>query len=128
MAASGVLTTIRALGRDHGLRPFHEGDTFYRHGDPGDALYAVAEGTVRLRWNSGGGFEDIGPGGCFGLGALVHPEHTHHGTARALSDGSLLVMTRPAFLFALQELPMFALEIIDDLEQRLQRHKRALPR
>jgi CRP-like cAMP-binding protein len=41
----------------------------------------------------------------------------------ALCNSELLEMNREEFLFAMQELPMFSLEMMDDLEQRLQRLK-----
>jgi CRP-like cAMP-binding protein len=67
--------------------------------------------------------EIIGPGSCFGVGALVDPDHRRFGTAVAMADTELLVMNRQEFLFAMQELPMFGLEMLHDLEQRLQRLK-----
>ena len=41
----------------------------------------------------------------------------------AVRDSELLEMNREEFLFAMQELPMFSLEMMYDLEQRLQRLK-----
>ena len=64
--------------------------------------------------------EVIGPGSSFDFGALVDSEHRRLGTAVALCDSELLEMNRAEFLFALQELPMFSLEMLHDLEQRLQ--------
>ena len=65
----------------------------------------------------------IGPGSSFGAGALVDPERRRFGTAVAVRDSKLLEMNREEFLFAMQELPMFSLEMLHDLEQRLQRLK-----
>ena len=45
------------------------------------------------------------------------------GTATALSDADLLEMNREEFLFAMQELPVFGLEMLHDLEQRLEQLK-----
>jgi len=42
-----------------------------------------------------------------------------YGTATALQDTQLLELDREEFLFALQELPMFALEMLHGLEERL---------
>ena len=55
--------------------------------------------------------------------ALVDPEHRRFGTSVAVRDSELLEMNREEFLFAMQELPMFSLEMLHDLEQRLQRLK-----
>ena len=77
---------------------------------------------MQLNWGDDG-VEIIGPGSSFGIGALVDPEHRRFGTAVALCDSELLEMNREEFLFALQELPMFSLEMLHDLEQRLQKIK-----
>jgi CRP-like cAMP-binding protein len=50
----------------------------------------------------------------------VDPEHRRFGTAAAMADTELLEMNRQEFMFAMQELPMFGLEMLHDLEQRLQ--------
>jgi CRP-like cAMP-binding protein len=77
---------------------------------------------VQLNWGDDG-VEIIVPGSSFGIGALVDPEHRRFGTAVALCDSELLEMNREEFLFAIQELPMFSLEMLHDLEQRLQQLK-----
>jgi CRP-like cAMP-binding protein len=41
----------------------------------------------------------------------------------AISDAELLEMNRQEFLFAMQELPVFGLEMQHDLEQRLEQLK-----
>jgi len=116
------LNTIAALAgkRDHLC--LKKGDVLFQSGEPGDNLYAVVSGEVQLNWGDHG-VEIIGPGSSFGVGALVDPEHRRFGTAVARCDSELLEMNREEFLFAMQELPMFSLEMMHDLEQRLQRLK-----
>jgi CRP-like cAMP-binding protein len=116
------LNTIAALAgkRDHLC--VNQGDVIFQHGELGDKLYAIVSGEVRLYWGDHG-VEIIGAGSSFGVGALVDPEHRRFGTAVALCNSELLEMNREEFLFAMQELPMFSLEMMDDLEQRLQRLK-----
>jgi CRP-like cAMP-binding protein len=65
----------------------------------------------------------VGAGSSFGVGALLGPEHRRFGTTVAICDSELLEMNRGEFLFAMQELPMFGLEMMHDLEQRLQKRK-----
>jgi CRP/FNR family transcriptional regulator, cyclic AMP receptor protein len=113
------LSTFRSLAHGRDLRPMHLGEVIFSAGDPGDSLYGVVEGSVRLEWDEGRQSETVGPGSSFGVGALVDADHRRFGTATALSDGALLVMNREQFLFALQELPMFALEMLHDLDSRL---------
>jgi CRP-like cAMP-binding protein len=52
------------------------------------------------------------------VGALVDPEHLRYCTATALTDVRLLPMNREQFLLAVQELPMFAIEMLHDLDER----------
>lgn len=113
------LNTIAALAGDRVSSRVNQGDVIFRAGDIGDKLYGVVSGQVQLSWG-GDHVETIGPGSCFGVGALVDPEHRRFGTAVALCDSELLEMNRDEFLFAMQELPMFGLEMLHYLEQRLQ--------
>ena len=119
------LSTIAALSGSRATRQVMAGDIIFQPGDLGDVLYGVVSGTIALTWGSDLS-ETVGPGGCFGVGALVDPEHRRFGTATALTDAELLEMDRPEFLFAVQELPMFGLEMLHDLETRLQQLKRSV--
>jgi CRP/FNR family cyclic AMP-dependent transcriptional regulator len=116
------MSTIRALAGKRDLSSVKQGDIIFRQGELGGKLYSVVSGVVQLNWGDDGE-EIIGPGSSFGIGALVDPEHRRFGNAVALCDSELLEMNRDVFLFALQELPMFSLEMLHDLEQRLQKIK-----
>jgi CRP/FNR family cyclic AMP-dependent transcriptional regulator len=118
------LNTIAALAGKRDLSRVRQGDIIFRKGELGDKLFCVVSGGVQLNWGDDR-VETIGPGSSFGIGALVDPEHRRFGTAVALYDSELLEMNREEFLFALQELPMFSLEMLHDLEQRLQKIKGA---
>lgn len=124
MESSGnlELSTIAALAGERAPCRVREGEVIFQDGDLGDKLYGVVSGQVQLRWGEDR-VEMIGPGSCFGIGALVDAEHRRFGTAQAVSDCELLMMNREEFLFAMQELPMFGLEMLHDLEQRLQKLK-----
>ena len=115
----GAIDTMRILAKSRPLRILKAGEVIFSSGELGDCLYGVVEGTVKLAWDSDGSFETIEAGSCFGVGALVQPEHRRFGTATALTDTQLLVMNREEFLFALQELPMFGLEMLHALDDRL---------
>lgn len=125
-SASMEERTFRLLAEGRPLRQVRAGDVIFRSGDLGDCLYFVVEGAIVLVWEPGGLSETLGPGCSFGVGALVDPEHRRMGTATALSEGQLLVMNREQFLLAVQELPMFALEMLHDLDQRLRQLKSRL--
>lgn len=116
--------TIAALAGDHPSRRVEAGAFLFQPGERGDRLFAVVNGEIQLTWG-GDQAEVFGPGSCFGVGALVDPEHRRFGTAMALVDSEIIEMDRGQFLFALQELPMFALEMLHDLETRLRSLKRS---
>lgn len=122
MTTSPELNTIAALARHREPRKIRTGDVIFRAGEPGDCLFGIVSGSIQLSWGSDR-VETLGPGSCFGAGALVDPDHCRFGTATALTDAELLEMNREEFLFAMQELPMFGLEMLHDLEQRLQQLK-----
>ena len=114
------LNTMAALAGKRALISVKQGDIIFEDGELGDKLYGVVSGEVQLNWGDHG-VESIGAGSSFGVGALLGPEHRRFGTALALCDSELLEMNREEFLFAMQELPMFGLEMLHDLEQRLQK-------
>lgn len=88
-------------------------------------MFGLLEGTVRLSWNADADHEDIRAGDVFGAGALVTQDHRRFGDARALTACKLLVMNREKFLFAVQEAPMFAIELLGSIDQRLRDLKAA---
>lgn len=117
-----ILRSMESLASHLDLREVAAGEVIFAAGDPGDCCFGLLAGQVRLSWgdSSPSRVELLGPGRCFGEGALVQANHTRHGTAVALEPTRLLVMNQQAFLFALESLPMFALEVLASLEGRLQ--------
>ena len=82
-------------------------------------MFGLLEGTVELTWNGESGHETIQAGDVFGAGALVTHDHRRYGNAQAVTPSRLLVMNREKFLFAVQESPMFAIELLGSIDQRL---------
>lgn len=115
----GALTTMRLLARNRELRTIPAGGVIFRAGDQGDSVFGIVDGAVRIDWTGGRESEILGPGCSFGVGALVGSQHRRFGTATALQESQLLELDREEFLFALQELPVFALEMLHGLEERL---------
>lgn len=112
-------TTMATLAGNRQSRQVKAGDVLFRSGDQGNTMYGVVNGEIELDWGEDH-IEVLGAGSCFGAGALADLEHRRFATATALTDSDLLEMNREQFLFAMQELPMFALEMLHDLELRLQ--------
>lgn len=114
-----ILRSLQSLA-DHGSeRTFSPGEVVFSAGEAGDSFFGVLAGEVRLAWGDGSRCELLRPGQCFGEGALVQRSHTRHGTATATEPTRLLVIDRPTFLFAMETLPMFSLELLASLEGRL---------
>ncbi|WP_216904556.1 cyclic nucleotide-binding domain-containing protein [Synechococcus sp. CCY 9618] len=120
-----ALDTMRALADRGEVKDVEAGATIFRSGEPGDCMFGLLEGTVRLSWNADAGHEDIRAGDVFGAGALVTLDHRRYGDARAVTPCKLLVMNREKFLFAVQEAPMFAIELLGSIDQRLRDLKAA---
>jgi CRP-like cAMP-binding protein len=119
------LRTMASLAGTRSPRSVKAGEIIFQDGDPGNTFYGVLQGEIELSWG-GDRVETIGPGSSFGAGALADPGHRRFGTATATADSELLEMDRQEFLFAMQELPMFGLEVLHDLEMRLQTLKQSL--
>ena len=115
-----ALHTIQALAGSLAVRLVHAEELLCQAGEPGDSIYCVLAGEIQLIWPDGGR-ENFLPGQVFGVGALVEADHRRHGTARAVRDSEVIEMNREEFLFALQETPMFALQLLASLEERLRR-------
>ena len=116
------MTTMATLANSRTPRKLAAGDFVYRDGEQGNTLFGVVSGEIEL--SSGGtATEVIDAGSSFGAAALLDADHRRFGSAKALTDAEILEMNREEFLFAMQELPMFGLEILHDLEMRLQKLK-----
>jgi len=117
-----ALDTMRALAGKGEVINLKSGDVLFQTGETGTTMYGILEGSVRLTWTDSSGFEgheDIPVGHVFGAGALVMGDHQRLGTATASSDSRLIVMNREKFLFAVQEAPMFAIELLASIDERL---------
>ncbi|QVV68153.1 MULTISPECIES: Crp/Fnr family transcriptional regulator [unclassified Synechococcus] len=118
-----ALDTMRALASQGEVLDVPAGQLIFGSGETGDCMFGVLEGSVELSWNDDGGQEVIQAGDVFGAGALVTPEHRRYGNAKALNDCRILVMNREKFLFAVQESPMFAIELLGSIDKRLRQLK-----
>ena len=123
-----ALDTMRALANEAEVIVFEPGEIVFHSGDSGSCMYGLLEGTVRLSWNNGENHETINAGDVFGAGALVTEDHRRFGEATALSRCRVLEMNREKFLFAVQESPMFAVELLGSIDERLRKLKGCLSR
>jgi CRP/FNR family transcriptional regulator, cyclic AMP receptor protein len=98
------------------------GDVIFEIGQPGNVMYGVIEGSVDLVVK-GKVVETILTGDVFGEGVLVHPSKVRASTAIAQTACKLACLDEKRFLFAVQNTPMFAVEIMRSFSERLRRLK-----
>ena len=117
-----ALDTMLSLASKSEVITLSRGSVLFQPGETGTTMFGLLEGSIRLTWtgkHGREGHEDIPVGHVFGAGALVMEDHKRLGQATAMSDSRLIEMNREKFLFALQETPMFALELLASLDERL---------
>ena len=117
-----ALDTMRALASQAEVITLQTGDVLFKAGEKGETMFGILEGSIRLIWTDASGHEgheDIPVGHIFGSGALVMDDHCRLSTATATSVSRLIVMNREKFLFAVQETPMFAVELLASIDARL---------
>ena len=108
LAQVGLISTEE--GRD-------QGDLIFSEGEAGDALYLVISGQVRVHRDDRV-IAELGERECFGEMALLDAA-PRSATVTALSDVSLLKITREDFQEIMAEKPEIAMGIIKVLTRRL---------
>jgi CRP/FNR family transcriptional regulator, cyclic AMP receptor protein len=112
-----AVETISIFQRQPEPKVFATGQVIFEEGQPGDVMYGVLEGEVEISVN-GKVVETIKVGDVFGTGALIGINNRTY-TAIAKTDCKLAFLNEQRFLFAVQETPMFALEVMRSYSQRL---------
>ncbi|MGB1775897.1 MAG: Crp/Fnr family transcriptional regulator [Synechococcus sp.] len=123
-----ALDTMRTLASQGEVVALQAGEVLFAAGDVGASMYGILEGSIRLTWIDDlghQGHEDISCGHVFGAGALVMDGHQRLSTATATEDCRLIEMNREKFLFAVQESPMFAIQLLASVDERLRDLKQA---
>jgi CRP-like cAMP-binding protein len=93
------------------------GDDVFLEGDPGDSLYLVLEGKVRVH-SGGKTISELGARECFGEMAILDAA-PRSASVTAISDTSLLKVSREDFQDIMAEKPQIASGIIRVLTRRL---------
>jgi CRP-like cAMP-binding protein len=109
------------------LRPrrFRKGETIFHAGDPGDALFLIATGTVKITIPPVDGSEPailttIGPGGFFGELSLLDGA-PRSATAVALDATETHVLRRDAFEALVDEQPAIGRRLLTTLAGEIRR-------
>lgn len=84
---------------------FVEGEEFAREGELGDQFYILVTGSVAVS-RSGVRVASLGPGGCFGEGALLSQER-RSATVKAESSGRIFVLAGIEFREIIERYPEF---------------------
>jgi hypothetical protein len=101
------------------------GTTIFEEGTSGAEMFGIVEGEVDMRLPNGA-VHRLGPDDTFGEMAIVDAS-PRSATAVAVTDTKLAVIDRHRFLFLVQETPMFALQVMSSLAERLRAANSSLP-
>jgi len=105
------------LFENHPEQLLKAGEILFREGDPGEVMYGILSGEIEMTLR-GKVVETLSPGDALGERALVHEDHRRFCTAIAKTEAKVAVMDRERFLFAVQQTPMFALELLRSYSER----------
>ena len=118
-----------ALREAMGEVSLRRGETLFHEGEPGDRLYLVLEGKVKLGHRSADGRENLlailGPGELLGELTLFDPG-TRTATATAVASTRLLELQHDPFMHLVDTRPELAKHMLRALAQRLRRTNEAL--
>ena len=117
--------TVEIFQTSPSPKTFVAGETIFVNGDSGNVMYGLVEGEVEISLN-GKVLETIYQGDIFGEGALVHLDSKRASSAIAKTDCKLAFMERKNFLFAVQQTPMFALEVMRSYSDRIRRLRQSV--
>ncbi len=119
------IKTIELFQKPPSPKTFLIGEVIFREGERSDLIYGVITGSVEISVK-GKVVETIEKGDLFGEGVLLHLDHQRNSTAIAKTDSVLAFLDREHFMFAVQQTPMFALEVMKSYSDRLRRLRQIL--
>ncbi|WP_024286753.1 Crp/Fnr family transcriptional regulator [Cellulomonas sp. KRMCY2] len=113
------------------MRPMHlaRGHAVFQEGEPGDRLYVIGSGKVKLGRRSNDGRENLlsilGPAEMFGELSLFDPG-PRTATATAVADATLYELSHAELIGWLERYPAVAKHLLEALARRLRRTNEAL--
>jgi len=115
---------VEALGNQFEVIEAPRGTTLFQEGEPGDSLYIVLEGKVKLGRRSSDGRENLvavmGPADQFGELSLFDPG-PRTATAVVVTDARLARLPKQALQTWVQERPQIAIQLLHVIARRLRR-------
>lgn len=118
------LQTVEIFKSNGSHQDYVAGEAIFKEGETATAMYGVVSGKVNIVVGDRV-VETIEEGDIFGIGALVHPDLQRSSSAVAMTDCQIVSLDREHFLFAVQETPLFSLEVMRSYSDRL-RHLREM--
>ncbi len=112
--------SVKVVGVFAGAKETREvpaGTVIFEEGSTGEEMFGIISGQVELRMTNGHAFT-LGPDDTFGEMAMVDAS-ARSATAVAVEDCSVAVIDKHRFLFLITETPMFALQVMASLAERL---------
>ena len=121
---------LRSIAKDVQPRRFGQGEIIFREGDPGQVLYLVQAGQVRIYVNGLDGSETSvilfgRPGDMFGELAVIDGLPSS-ATAVALDETLLYTISRESFRLHMQRFPQLALNFMKELTHRVRYNTRQM--
>lgn len=114
------MSTVSAVKRERNTITVKAGDTLFKQGDPSDCMYYLEAGRIEIT-NATRVLEVIEGEGVFGEMGLVNGK-PRSATAKALTDSEIVVLNQGDFYFLIQHSPMFAIEVMQTLSERVRRN------
>lgn len=113
---------MRHLAADFRARAYQQGETIFHEGDPGQALYVIARGRIRIYIQNEEGQETsvilYGPTALFGELAVID-ERPRSASAVAMEDTILYTLDRLHFREHLKQFPQLAFNFMQTLADRV---------
>jgi CRP-like cAMP-binding protein len=113
---------VAAVALDVQPRHLNTDDVLFRKGDPGDALYMIRSGRVKITTVDSQGKElmlnQCGPGEAIGEMSLIDSS-PRSASVVALEPAEILVLKREAFLDELGRHPTLAMDVMRNISGRL---------
>jgi len=113
------MPTFEMLRRESDIRSFRQGDVIFNEGDAADVMFAVVDGEVEITVR-GAVVERCTPVTVFGEMALIDRK-PRSATAVAAVDCRLAAIDEKRFLRLVEQVPRFALQMMQVISERLRR-------
>ncbi len=110
--------TVEIYQKPPSPQNFLADEVIFEEGSSGDLVYGIIEGEVEISVK-GKVIETLKTGDVFGQSALVQPSHQRASTARAKTNCLIAFVDKEHFLFAVQQTPIFALELLRSYSNRV---------